>query len=35
VRTAPPQHGQHTDQVLHSVGYTPDEIAHLRQQEVI
>jgi len=35
VRTAPPQHGQHTDQVLHTVGYTPDQIAHLRQQEAI
>ena len=35
VRTAPPQHGQHTDQVLHTVGYSPDEIAHLRQQEAI
>jgi crotonobetainyl-CoA:carnitine CoA-transferase CaiB-like acyl-CoA transferase len=35
VRTAPPLHGQHTDEVLGSVGYTPEDIAHLREQEAI
>jgi crotonobetainyl-CoA:carnitine CoA-transferase CaiB-like acyl-CoA transferase len=28
-------HGQHTDQVLQSVGYTTDDIARLREQEAI
>jgi crotonobetainyl-CoA:carnitine CoA-transferase CaiB-like acyl-CoA transferase len=35
VRSAPPLHGQHTDQVLQSVGYTTDDIARLREQEAI
>jgi crotonobetainyl-CoA:carnitine CoA-transferase CaiB-like acyl-CoA transferase len=35
VRTAPPTHGQHTDQVLTSAGYTPEEITTLREQGAI
>ncbi|MEU6651609.1 CaiB/BaiF CoA-transferase family protein [Streptomyces sp. NPDC046900] len=29
IRTAPPLHGQHTDDVLAETGYSPDEIAQL------
>jgi crotonobetainyl-CoA:carnitine CoA-transferase CaiB-like acyl-CoA transferase len=35
VRSAPPLHGQHTDEVLGSIGYTADDIALLREQEVV
>jgi succinate---hydroxymethylglutarate CoA-transferase len=35
VRTAPPTHGQHTDQVLTSAGYTAEEISTLRDQGAI
>jgi crotonobetainyl-CoA:carnitine CoA-transferase CaiB-like acyl-CoA transferase len=35
VRTAPPTLGQHTDAVLHEVGYSPDEITALRTARVI
>jgi crotonobetainyl-CoA:carnitine CoA-transferase CaiB-like acyl-CoA transferase len=35
VRTAPPRHGEHTDEVLGSIGYSPSEIAELRDQEAI
>jgi crotonobetainyl-CoA:carnitine CoA-transferase CaiB-like acyl-CoA transferase len=31
VRTAPPTHGQHTDEILGFAGYTPGEIAGLRE----
>jgi crotonobetainyl-CoA:carnitine CoA-transferase CaiB-like acyl-CoA transferase len=34
-RSAPPDLGEHTDQVLTAAGYTPDEIEALRKQEVI
>jgi crotonobetainyl-CoA:carnitine CoA-transferase CaiB-like acyl-CoA transferase len=35
VRTPPPDLGQHTDEVLASLGYTPDEIAALRDSAVL
>jgi crotonobetainyl-CoA:carnitine CoA-transferase CaiB-like acyl-CoA transferase len=35
VRTAPPRHGEHTDAVLKSAGFSPDEIDQLRQTEAI
>ena len=35
VRTAPPRHGEHTDEVLESVGFSRDEIDRLRQKEAI
>jgi crotonobetainyl-CoA:carnitine CoA-transferase CaiB-like acyl-CoA transferase len=35
VRTAPPRHGEHTDEVLESVGFSRDEIERLREKEAI
>lgn len=35
VRTPPPDLGQHTDEVLASLGYSPDEIAALRDSAVL
>ena len=35
VRTAPPRHGEHTDEVLESVGFSRDEIDRLRENEAI
>lgn len=35
VRTMPPTQGQHTEEVLSSLGYTADEIADLRSEGVI
>jgi crotonobetainyl-CoA:carnitine CoA-transferase CaiB-like acyl-CoA transferase len=35
VRTAPPRHGEHTDEVLESVGFSRDEIDRLREKEAI
>jgi crotonobetainyl-CoA:carnitine CoA-transferase CaiB-like acyl-CoA transferase len=35
VRTPPPRLGEHTDAVLHDVGYSDDAIADLRRQKVI
>ena len=35
VRTAPPTLGQHTDEVLRSIGYTPEQMAALRREKVI
>jgi succinate---hydroxymethylglutarate CoA-transferase len=35
VVSAPPTHGQHTDEVLAMVGYTPTEITTLRNQGVV
>ncbi|GFG49361.1 hypothetical protein CQY20_07055 [Mycolicibacterium agri] len=35
VRTAPPKHGQHTDEVLEAAGFSPAEIARLRECEAI
>jgi len=35
IYTAPPLHGQHTDEVLRSVGYSADDVAQLRNQEAI
>ena len=34
-RTAAPLHGQHTDEVLAGCGYSPDEIAALREQKAV
>jgi crotonobetainyl-CoA:carnitine CoA-transferase CaiB-like acyl-CoA transferase len=35
VRTAPPTHGQHTDEVLRLAGYTPDQITALREHRAV
>jgi crotonobetainyl-CoA:carnitine CoA-transferase CaiB-like acyl-CoA transferase len=35
IRTAPPTHGQHTDEVLQLVGYSPEEITKLREQGAV
>ena len=35
VRTAPPRHGEHTDEVLESAGFSRDEIDRLREKEAI
>jgi crotonobetainyl-CoA:carnitine CoA-transferase CaiB-like acyl-CoA transferase len=35
VRTAPPRHGEHTDEVLQAVGFTRAEIDRLRRVEAI
>jgi crotonobetainyl-CoA:carnitine CoA-transferase CaiB-like acyl-CoA transferase len=35
VRTAAPVRGQHTDEVLGALGYTQDEIAALREKQVV
>jgi succinate--hydroxymethylglutarate CoA-transferase len=35
VRTPPPLHGQHTDEVLGEAGFTEAEIAELRRDEAI
>ncbi|MGY4651297.1 CaiB/BaiF CoA transferase family protein [Mycobacterium sp. URHB0021] len=35
VRNAPPRHGEHTDQVLESAGFSRDEIERLRKKEAI
>ena len=34
-RREAPRFGQHTDEILSEVGYTPDEIKGFRQREVI
>jgi formyl-CoA transferase/CoA:oxalate CoA-transferase len=31
IRTAPPLLGQHTDQILTDLGYSPTDIGHLRR----
>jgi len=35
IRTPPPTKGQHTDEILRSLGYTQDEILSLREESVI
>jgi crotonobetainyl-CoA:carnitine CoA-transferase CaiB-like acyl-CoA transferase len=35
VRTAPPRHGQHTDEVLEAAGFSPEDIARLRDAQAI
>lgn len=35
VRAAPPEHGQHTDQVLGLLGVTPDRLAALRERGAV
>ena len=35
VRTPPPLHGQHTEEVLGQAGFTPAEIAELRRHDAI
>jgi crotonobetainyl-CoA:carnitine CoA-transferase CaiB-like acyl-CoA transferase len=35
VRSAPPLHGQHTEEVMLELGYSADDIAQLREQEAI
>lgn len=35
VRTPPPLHGQHTDEILSAAGFSPDEIATLRAAKAI
>ena len=35
VRTPPPLHGQHTDEVLDEAGFTEDEVAELRRAQAI
>jgi crotonobetainyl-CoA:carnitine CoA-transferase CaiB-like acyl-CoA transferase len=35
VRTAPPRHGEHTEEVLESVGFSRGEIDRLREREAI
>jgi crotonobetainyl-CoA:carnitine CoA-transferase CaiB-like acyl-CoA transferase len=35
VRTAPPRHGEHTDEVLESLGFSRNEIDRLRDNEAI
>jgi crotonobetainyl-CoA:carnitine CoA-transferase CaiB-like acyl-CoA transferase len=35
VRTAAPEMGEHTDEVLQEAGYSPEEIAKFRRDEVV
>jgi crotonobetainyl-CoA:carnitine CoA-transferase CaiB-like acyl-CoA transferase len=35
IRRNPPQQGQHTDEILRECGYTPSEVALLREKKVI
>jgi len=35
VRTPPPRLGEHTDELLHALGYSAEEIADLRAQGVL
>jgi succinyl-CoA---D-citramalate CoA-transferase len=35
IRTAAPKLGEHTEEVLHGLGFTPDEISGLRKKKVI
>jgi crotonobetainyl-CoA:carnitine CoA-transferase CaiB-like acyl-CoA transferase len=35
VRTPPPLLGEHTDEILAEAGYSPDDIARLRAEEIV
>jgi crotonobetainyl-CoA:carnitine CoA-transferase CaiB-like acyl-CoA transferase len=35
VRLRPPEHGEHTDEILASLGYTPEEVTGLRARGVV
>jgi formyl-CoA transferase/CoA:oxalate CoA-transferase len=35
IQMAPPMHGEHTDQILTSIGYSPEKIAELRTNGVV
>lgn len=35
VRRLPPASGEHTNEILHEIGYTPEEIANLRHTKVV
>jgi crotonobetainyl-CoA:carnitine CoA-transferase CaiB-like acyl-CoA transferase len=35
IRTPPPLHGEHTELILHSIGYSQDKIEEFREKKVI
>ncbi len=35
IKWAGPPKGKHTDEVLGGMGYTPEELAHLREEGII
>ncbi len=34
-RRPAPEHGEHTEEILHEIGYTGDQIGEMRQNQVI